>query len=211
MNPTIERFGPPAIVLGLALYLGWPPASPLDLGDDLVNAKAVRWKVSDIEPPPEPTDLTDPFRAVLVADESMEVEPETGRLVESTKPAGPDPNDIETGLRISGIASFGGKQWAVVNGKPRLPGDVVFTSDSKQLRCEIVSVSNDHLVVRSEETFVTLRPKPFGSQTHGTKTTAPSTPPSVDSTTPVTVETPGETSKIPPPPPIDLPGVAPQA
>jgi hypothetical protein len=170
MNALVTKFAPPTIVLGAAFYLGAPPAAPLDLGESVVKAAAVRWKKDDLLPPVINRPAISPFGEVLVASEEMEVEPETGKLVVATKPAGPDPEDLRSGLQLVGIAQMGGRKWAVINGKPRLPGDKLNTDDNKQLTCTIVSVESDHAVVSCEETVIKLRARPIGAA-------APSTTP----------------------------------
>ncbi len=164
MNAIATKLGPPAVVLGVAFYLGSPPAAPLDLGESVVKAAAVRWKKDDLLPPVIQTPAVDPFTEVLVASDEMEVEPETGKLVVATKPAGPDPEDLRSGLTLTGIAQMGGRKWAVINGKPRLPGDTVKTDDNQQLMCTIVAVESGHVVISCEETVTQLRPLPFGSR-----------------------------------------------
>ena len=163
MNALVQKFAPPAIVFSTAIYLGLPPAAPLDLGESVVKAATVRWKKDDLKAPVINRLPVDPFAEVLVASEEMEVEPDTGKLVVATKPAGPEPDAIQSALTLSGIASMGGRSWAVMNGKPRLEGDVVVTNDSDRYRCTIVSVERDHVVVSCEETTVKIRPAKFGS------------------------------------------------
>ena len=89
MNPTVQRYLPPILVFSAALYFGWPPAEPLDLGEDVVRANSVRWRPEDVAEPPVIKPAADPFEAVLVASDEMEVEPQTGKLVAATTPAGP--------------------------------------------------------------------------------------------------------------------------
>ncbi|QDT13325.1 hypothetical protein [Planctomycetes bacterium K23_9] len=163
MIAIAQKFAPPAVVLGAALYLGMPPAAPLDLGESIVRASAVRWKKDDLKPPVITKPAANPFHEVLVASEEMEVEPDTGKLVVATKPSGPDPAKVRAGLSLSGIASMGGRKWAVINGKPRLPGDTLKTNDANHLLCKIVRIENDHAVIACEETIVEIRAQPFGA------------------------------------------------
>ncbi len=163
MNPLMQRFGLPLAVFGTALYLGWPPSSGLDLGDNVVKAKSVRWKPADLEAPKPLADIVDPFRLVLVVDETKEVEPDTGKLVAVTRPVGPDPEKIKSGLELSGIARLGGKAWAIINGKPSLVGDRIRAGEGPL--CEIISIDADHVVLRSAETVVSIRPAPFKQNT----------------------------------------------
>ena len=159
MNPLMQRYATPAVVLGIATYLGWPGSTPTDYGSDVVRAKAVRWRANDLDHPPTVRATIDPFREVLVATEETVVEPETGKLVAPTKPTGPSASEIESGLRVDGIALMGGRKWAVINGRPRLPGDQVKTDDANRYRCEILSVGTNQVVVVCLETTVTLRPR----------------------------------------------------
>lgn len=163
MNPTVQRYLPPLLVFGTAIYFGWPPAKPLDLGDDIVRANSVRWRSEDLAKPELITPAADPFRAVLVASEEMEVEPETGKLVAATTPSGPPADAIRAGMQLDGIAQMGNRFWAVLNGRPRLPGDAIVTNDANRFACEIVSVFPDRIVVRCEDTVVEIRPRPAGS------------------------------------------------
>lgn len=163
MNPTVQRYLPPILVFGAALYFGWPPAEPLDLGEDVVRANSVRWRPEDLAEPVVIKPAADPFEAVLVASDEMEVEPETGKLVAATTPPGPAPEVIQAGLQLDGIAMMGNRLWAVLNGRPRLPGDLILTNDANRHTCEIVSVHSDRIVVRCEETLAEIRPRPAGT------------------------------------------------
>ena len=120
MNPTIQRYLPPALVFGVALYFGWPPAEPLDLGEDLVRASSVRWRPQDLAETPFIEPAADPFAEVLVAGDAADVESETVEV--AAIPAGPDAETIQAGLRVDGIAKMGNQLWAVLNGRPRLAG-----------------------------------------------------------------------------------------
>ena len=192
MNFLIQRFAPPVAVLGIALYLGWPETPSADYGDNLVRAKAVRWRPKDLTDPPQIASTVDPFREVLVTTEETVVEPETGKLVAPTKPAGPPQSELESGLRIDGIAYMGGRHWAVINGRPRLPGDEVRTADANRYPCEILSVEREQVVVRCQETIATLRPARHPSSSVAAQ-------PATNVTEPITpTEPPGDV--IPPPP-----------
>lgn len=192
MNPTIQRYLPPALVFGTAVYFGWPPSARLDLGEDVVRTNSVRWQPADLAAPGLIQGVMDPFREVLVAGKEMEVEPETGKLVAATRPAGPQPELLQAGLRLDGIASIGGRNWAVLNGRPRLAGDVVHTDDTNRYQCQIVSVDSGHIVVRCEETVTELRPRPFGSARSSSVTKTPAVSSEASQATP---------GDVPPPPP----------
>ena len=158
MNYLIQRFGTPSMVLGIAVYLGWPTTSSTNYDDAVARAKSVRWRPQDLANPPDIASTIDPFREVLVTTEKTVVEPETGKLVAQTKPAGPPQSELESGLVIEGIAQMGGRHWAIINGRPRLLGDELQTSDAKRHSCEILAIEDDRVVVRCEETIATLRP-----------------------------------------------------
>ena len=93
---------------------------------------------------------------MLVVSETHEVEEETGKLVPATRPAGPDPSELQSGLVMTGVADMAGRKWAIVNGRPRLPGDTVRTADNNRHACEVVSVASDYVVVRCEETIAKI-------------------------------------------------------
>ena len=61
MNPTVQRYLPPALVFGAALYFGWPPSEPFDLGEEVVRANSVRWRPEDVAEPPVIKPAVDPF------------------------------------------------------------------------------------------------------------------------------------------------------
>ncbi|KAA1262185.1 hypothetical protein LF1_47470 [Rubripirellula obstinata] len=153
MSPSVNKFLPPGMVVAATLYFGWPPAKPLIQSDSIVRATAVRWKRDDLKKPATVSIDVDPFASVLVVSDELEVEEETGKLVPATRPAGPDPTVLQQGLVLSGIADMGGRKWAILNGRPRLPGDTLVTDDLNRHPCEVVSVGHDHVVVRCEETI----------------------------------------------------------
>jgi len=153
MNSLIHRYMPPALVLGAAVFFGWPPPKPLDLGEDVVRATAVRWKPADLSDPPPLVAARDPFDDPPATVEEIEV------AVEDIAPVGPISPDAETlkgGLQFDGIANVGGRSWAILNGRPRLEGDTVHTNDVEQHKCQIVSVQSDRIVIRCQETTVEL-------------------------------------------------------
>lgn len=159
MNPVVQRYLPPAIVLGSAIYFGMPPAEPLDLGEDIVRATSVRWDKDDLENPQLPTIVTDPFREVIVANaqtEDVVDEPEV--------PSGPQPADLQAGLTLDGFADTAGRRWAILNGRPRLVGDTVLTTGMAPYTCEIVAVEADRVLVRCQGTLAEIRPQPFGTK-----------------------------------------------
>jgi hypothetical protein len=155
MNPWVQRYAPPALVLGAAIYLGWPPPEPLDLGEDVVRATSVRWRPQDLSLGPRIESSRDPFEETPVEVEQVEVAVE---VLEPTVPAGPDADTLKAGFHLDGIANMGGRTWAVLNGRPRLEGDFVRTDDTHRHRCQIVSVAPDHITIRYEETIVEIRP-----------------------------------------------------
>ncbi len=171
MNSLMHRFGPPALVFGAALYLGWPPAAPLDLGESVAKAKAVRWKKDDLLAPPTLDVVVDPFRQVLIAkvakDEMKPKQDMKEAVVESMVPERSS-ETIKSELELTGIANMGGRYWAIVNGKPHLKGDTITTGDSQEFSYEIIAIQSDHVVVRNQKTSVTLRPKPFGKRMNET-------------------------------------------
>ncbi|MGB7344009.1 MAG: hypothetical protein WBD20_07335 [Pirellulaceae bacterium] len=192
MRAIVEKFGPPTVVLGTALYLGMPPAAPLDLGESPVRAAAVRWKADELEPPVIARAAVNPFGQVLVATAEMEVEPDTGKLVVATKPTGPSPDAMKSGLTLTGIAGMGGRKWAIINGKPQLSGDSIKAIGPDRLICEVVSIHADHVVVACEETIVQLRPNNFQSK--------PTTPAITTVSNPSVTATKTVTDTIAPPP-----------
>jgi len=189
MNPLLQRYLPPLLVFGAALFFGWPPSAPLDLGDDVVRATSVRWRPDDLVDPPVIEPASNPFQAVLVADEASIVEPE---LAQPTRPAGPTAEVLTSGLRLDGIASMGGRRWAVLNSRPRLVGDLVRTSDTERHQCEIVSIETDHVVVRCQETVAKLQPRPAGSQRPAAASQVPAAAPDRDNQP--------SADEVPPPP-----------
>tara|TARA_R110002049_G_scaffold4601_5_gene32097 strand:- start:139447 stop:140049 length:603 start_codon:yes stop_codon:yes gene_type:complete len=159
MSSLMQRYATPIVVLGIALYLVWPAPAPVDYSSDVVRAKAVRWRPQDLQHPPDVSAKVDPFREVLVTTEETVVEPETGKLVIPTRPTGPPAAEIESGLAVEGIAVMGGRNWAIINGRPRLPGDEVITLDANRYRCEIIAIEPDKVVVQCQETTAVLKPR----------------------------------------------------
>lgn len=160
MNSMIQRYLPPAIVLGAAVFFAWPPPAPLDLGDDVVRASSVRWRSDDLTDPPVIEPASDPFQEVLVLSEEVV---EAANAVAEVAATGPAPEELQAGLRLDGFANMGGRTWAVVNGRPRLPGDAIRIGDVNRHPCEIVSIETDHIVVRCEKTVTKIRPRPQGN------------------------------------------------
>lgn len=156
MNPFVQRYLPPALVVGAATYLGWPPAKPLDLGEDVVRATAVRWRPKDLKPPAPIEAERNPFQAAPVA--STEPDVATSAELKPEVPTGPSAETIKAGLRLDGFANLGGQTWALINGRPRLPGDTVVTDDTQQYQCQLVAVADDSITVRYEELIVEIRP-----------------------------------------------------
>jgi hypothetical protein len=187
----LQRYLPPAIVLAAAICFGWPPAQPLDLGEDIVRASSVRWRASDLDAPPLIEPATDPFKQVLVASE-QQAEAEMAAV--ELPPAGPDPAELAAGLQLDGFADMGGRTWAVLNGRPRLPGDEVITNDANRYRCRLVAIESDHIIVRCEQTETKLRLQPFGGKHASTRDPAPS-----PTAQPTTAPEPGGDPVAPPP------------
>ena len=165
MSTLAHRFGPPALVLGAALYLGWPPASPLDLGEPVVKARAVRWKAADLDPPPASGQIKDPFLQVLVAKNEMEADMEAAKLAVPTKPVGPTAEEIAAGMTLTGIARVGTRRWVIINGKPRMEGDVIKIDNSLRTECKVISIATDHAIVRCGEIDVKIQSRSFGLRT----------------------------------------------
>jgi hypothetical protein len=156
MNPHVYRYLPPVLVLVAALFFGWPPSKPLDLGDDFVKASSVRWRPNDLADPPRVTSSRDPFEEPVAAVEEVEI---SDADIALARPLGPDAETLKAGLQFDGLANVGGRTWAVLNGRPRLAGDFVTTNDANRYKCQIVSVQSDHIVVRCQETVAELRPR----------------------------------------------------
>lgn len=191
MNPTVQKYAPPVIVLGAALYLGWPPAAPMDLGENLVQAKAVRWKSHDLDPPSALGTIADPFRPVLV----VKAEPAAVEEDSATVPLGPAVDEIRAAVKLSGIANSGGRAWAILNGRARLAGDMIKTNDKTVPDCKLIAIAKDHVLVQCQQTFAVIRPQVSGS---AGKTTA-SDP--ANKITPEENQTP---ARVPAPPPPNV-------
>ncbi len=156
MNPNVTKFLPPGLVVMATLYFGWPPSRPLIQSDATVRATAVRWKPDDLASRTSIEVSNDPFASVLVVSDQHEVEEETGKLIPATRPAGPHVSELKNGLSLTGIAQMAGRRWAILNGRPRRPGDQIRTDDNHRHSCEIVSVAADHVIVRCEETIAKI-------------------------------------------------------
>ena len=152
MNPLVAKYGPPLAVLGAAAYLGWPQSKPLDLGEEAVRAKAVRWSSSELDPPETPSLDVNPFRPVLVVEEA---EQQTEELVQAL----PTPALIQKLVTLSGIASMNGKKIAFIGAKGHREG-ATFQIDHKQFQqCELVSIRSSHIVVQCRGVQVQVRPQ----------------------------------------------------
>ncbi len=156
MNSILQRYGLPVVVLGCALYLGWPPAKPLDLGDDVIRARAVKWNPADLQFSNADPDVVDPFRQVLVVKEPVQPAAE---LHELEPTSGPSEQEIRDVVHLTGLAKIGGRTWAIVNGRARLAGDTFRTGDQVVKTCKVVSVHTDHIVVECQQTFAVVRPQ----------------------------------------------------
>lgn len=151
MNPTLQKFGPPALVFGIALYLGWPPSEPMDLGDDVVRAKSVRWKPSDLESPqPNAGKVVDPFRPVLVEEVPVQIV----QAVVEDAPKAASAGLVRSQLFLTGIAQMGKQRWAIINGKTQSVGDEL-TVDGKSVFVQ--SILDDHVIIRSGDQKVELK------------------------------------------------------
>lgn len=147
MNVNLQRYAPPCAVLTIALYLGWPPEAPMDLGEDVVRAKSVRWKVADLETPPLPAVISnDPFAAVLVqrpTDDASE-----GETSDATpEDLGPTEEDLRSGLRLGGIAQTDHHRWAILNGSVCKLGDQVPVLGLDDVSATIREIASDHVTV----------------------------------------------------------------
>ncbi|MDA8744059.1 hypothetical protein N9N28_05450 [Rubripirellula amarantea] len=170
MSPNVQKLLPPSLVIGAAIYFGWPPSGSTVVNEGIARATSVRWRADDLEPPAIPSITVDPFASVLVVTAEKEVEEETGKLIPATRPAGPPERELRAGLSLTGIANIAGQQWAILNNRPRLPGDVLKTNDNNRHECEIVSVERDHVLVRCEETIAKIH---VGNQQSITTTNDP--------------------------------------
>ena len=160
MKTRLRKFGPPVAVIGAALYLGWPPSAPMDLGDDIVRAKSVRWKVTELDPP----NLTihtapDPFAAVLVdATSNQPVMPQGKPQQVRNESWGPTENDLRKGLSLSGIARTDSYRWAVVNRRVCRPGDTVPVIGLVDVEATIEQIHHDKITVAVDALIVDIRP-----------------------------------------------------
>ena len=156
MNSILQRYGLPVVVLGFAFYLGWPPAQPLDLGDDVVRARTVKWNPADLEVSNADPGVVDPFRKVLVVKEPVQPADE---LPDPEQTSGPSEQQIRDVIQLTGLANIGGRTWAIVNGRARLAGDTIRTGDQEVRTCKVVSVHKDHIVVQCQQKIAVVRPQ----------------------------------------------------
>ncbi|MEO1525342.1 MAG: hypothetical protein AAFX06_07890 [Planctomycetota bacterium] len=153
----LAKYGPGLAVVGTALYLGWPPAEPLDLGDSAVRAKAVRWKKSDLEAPQRhELSITNPFREVLVAKPVAPVRTPTGEIVPAI-PEGPTETELRAGLLIGGIGITSTTRWAIVNNRVCRVGDSIPVADLNDVQAVIEAIGSDHVVAKSSGRRLTIR------------------------------------------------------
>ncbi|PAY15414.1 hypothetical protein CKO51_32035 [Rhodopirellula sp. SM50] len=147
MNVNLQKYAPPCAVLAIALYLGWPPEAPLDLGEDVVRAKSVRWKIADLQTPPLPAVISkDPFAAVLVqrpTDDASEAETSDA----TPEDLGPTDEDLRSGLRLGGIAQTDHHRWAILNGSVCKLGDQVPVLGLDDVSATIREIASDHVTV----------------------------------------------------------------
>lgn len=164
MNPSIERFGPPALVLSIALYLGWAPSAPLDLGDDLVRAKAVRWKQTDLVSPhsidiagrnPFAPVLKKPEQHLAIADASMVATKNDSAVLEPI--IGLTENDLMIGLKLTGIAQTDQRHWAIINGRIVSAGDRISITGQRDKTALITKVTSDVVIATADSVTVHLK------------------------------------------------------
>ncbi len=178
MNVNLQKYAPPCAVLAVALYLGWPPEAPMDLGEDVVRAKSVRWKVGDLETPPLPAMISkDPFAAVLVQQSSGDPSnPDKTSDSTPAEPLGPTDEDLRNGLRLGGIAQTDHHRWAILNGSVCKPGDQVPVLGLVDVSATIRDIASDHVTVVSGPLTIQIkrqeRPKRSGDSSASPATLA---------------------------------------
>lgn len=150
MNRAVQKYGPPIAVLGAALYLGWPPSRPMDLGENVVRAKSVRWKVSDLATPDSPVLSRDPFN-------DQTEKPTNEVVVVASK--GPSEVQVLATVQLNGIMRLGGNISAVVNGKAYRVGETIEIGDDAVDRCTLVAINERSVVVQCNETVVEVNPR----------------------------------------------------
>ncbi|MEL6105930.1 MAG: hypothetical protein AAFU85_07835 [Planctomycetota bacterium] len=145
---ALVKYGPSLAVIGTALYLGWPPAEPLDLGDSTVRAKAVRWKKGDLESPRRgELSVADPFREVLIAKPSVQKLTPVGEIVPAI-PMGPTETELRAGLLVGGIGTAATTRWAIINDKVCRVGDSIPVAEVRDVRATIEAIEADHVIAR---------------------------------------------------------------
>ncbi len=151
MNPNAKKYAPPLMVLASALYMGWPPAKPLDLGDDTIKCKVVGWKVSDLKSPPTPDTQRDPFdfKPVQVAVETKAELPQAD--------LGPSDEKIRSLINYTGSASLGKFVVATVNQQTVQVGDQIPTHEREVKECEVVAIYHTHIVVRFNDKTIDVQ------------------------------------------------------
>lgn len=161
MNVSMEKYAPPIAVISIAVYLGWPPAAPMDLGEDVVRAKAVRWNVADLKSPELPGKIdADPFAAVLVESAVSPQESAEGTASASpVEPAGPTERELRAGLKLGGIAQTDRHRWAIVNNRVCKPGDRIRVIGVAEVAALIEEVNADHIKVVVGSETLTIRPE----------------------------------------------------
>ncbi|QDV42862.1 hypothetical protein Enr13x_27130 [Stieleria neptunia] len=181
MNVNLQKYAPPCSVLAIALYLGWPPEAPLDLGEDVVRAKSVRWKVTDLETPSLPAVVgKDPFAAVLVQQPSDDPSrPDAATDSTPEAPVGPTDEDLRNGLRLAGIAQTDDHRWAILNGSVCKLGDQVPVDGLVDVTATIREIASDHITVVSGPLTIRIkrqeRPKRTADSAASTANPAPPT------------------------------------
>lgn len=156
MKPVMKRLLPPGIALVTAAYVGWPPAEPLDLGEDVVKAKSVRWRPDDLQPPASRTLSRDPLIPVLVAksDAHADVKAPSTAPVD---PSRPTIADVQTAITFHGVADLTGQRWAVLDSGPKQRGDRWPLSTHPEATCELAHIGDSQILVRCGELSVSIK------------------------------------------------------
>ncbi len=156
MNPTLVRLLPPGLVVTVAIWCGWPtnPSTFEDLPASA--ARAARWKASDLQVPQVACPTVDPFAAVLQP--ATQALP-TAAIVEPPQegPTPPTSAELLAYIQLEGFGTAGGRQWAVVNGRPRSVGDVVLPQGHFPWACQLAQIADDHVVIRCGPASIDIR------------------------------------------------------
>ncbi|OYP29391.1 hypothetical protein [Rhodopirellula sp. MGV] len=147
-------------VAGFAGYLSLPPEEPLNLDDDIVRAKAVRWKPNAIEPLREPIPCErDPFEEVLVVTEtgektSGESEPSSlDRPLLATRSEAksslkmPSTSQIREAVSLDGIGTTASQSWGILNGRVHQLGDAISIPGWSHIAGTLTKINHDSVVI----------------------------------------------------------------